>query len=162
MFNKKGVAEALSWTAGLIVIFSLVVVAILAYNIGGLGKRANIDVTMSSIDYDFYDSLRSQRIGAAFFMYDFASSEKGEILRKISESFRGEAAFGKSVDVFIKMISYDYFGLVMDEMRVIVRERSDLKGVTSCSKWDDFALFRLPNKDKYSNVGVLVRECKHV
>lgn len=162
--NKKGVAEVLSWSAGLIVIFILVLVAILAYNIGGLGKRASVDVTLSNIDYNCYDSLASQRVGAAFFMYDFASSEKGELLRRVySTSKRRESMFKDVADVFLKMISYDYFVLKIDADWILPTFRQGFSAGDICGGRDDFALFYLSGGlNKYSNVGVLVRECKNV
>ena len=163
MTNKKGVAEVLSWSAGLVLIFVLVVVAILAYNVGGLGKKASVDVVLSSGEYNFYNSLASQRVGAALFMSDFSGPNNGELLEKVYSGSRGEATFGKPVDAFIKMISYDYFGLIVGQMRVVVRTQLDSKDISGCGQFDDFSLFYLATgKKEYSNVGVLVRRCKDV
>lgn len=160
--NKKGAGEVFSWAAGLILIFVLVIVVILAYNLGGLGKKADIEIVLSSGEYSFHNSLANQRIGAALLMSDFSSSEKGELLGNVYSSYKGEAAFGKSVDEFIKMISYDYFGLVIGQIRVVVRTQPDSKDVAGCGVWDDVSSFYLPTKkQEYSNVGVLVRECKN-
>lgn len=97
MKNNKGAAEGITWVVGLIAILLIVVLAIVVYNYGGLGKRTvveiatskyanggNVDVVLNTGNKDFYNVLAIQRHNAFFLLSDLSGARKGIIIGDIS------------------------------------------------------------------------------
>lgn len=99
--NHKGAAEGISWVVGLIAILLIVVLAIVVYNYGGLGKRTiveiatskyanggDVEVVLNGGDSDFYDILAQQRLNGFFFNRDMSGVNKGIIIGTTSGDVR--------------------------------------------------------------------------
>lgn len=158
--NKRGAAEGLSWSFGLIVIFIIVVFFIGIYSISGLDKKTVASVALNGGVSDFYDALTSQRAVAALFTNDFLSDSRGELLKKIYSSFRGTMAFEEPVLAFVKYISYDYYSLVIDNSNVVYGSRKGVD-ISKCNgQVENGTIYVSSGENEYSSVALIVRECK--
>ena len=163
--NKRGMGEVFSWAAGLIFIFAIVIVSIVIYDVGGIGKRGSVDSSVAK-QGNFYDALNNQRVAVELLMNDFIGGNKGELLGKIN-SGASNSAFEESLNDFIKFISYDDFFFINNNHDAILETRPgfDLKNLGKCQYvyYKDYrpefqgALYFLTNK----KIWVSVVECKN-
>ena len=95
--NKKGATEGITWIVGLIAILFIVVLSIIIYNYGGLGKKTlveiatskysgggNVDVVLNTGSADFFNVLAGQRLNAFFLSSDLSGVNKGMLIGDIS------------------------------------------------------------------------------
>jgi hypothetical protein len=92
--NNKGATEGITWVVGLIAILLIVVLAIVVYSYGGLGKKTTVEIAIGKygandgkIDFalnfgtvDFYGMLAQQRLNGFYFARDMSGGNKGIIV----------------------------------------------------------------------------------
>jgi hypothetical protein len=131
--NKRGMGEVFSWAAGLIFIFAIVIISVVIYDVGGVGKRGGVDAAIVAKNGNFYDALNNQRIAVELLTNDFIGGNKGELIWKIN-SGASNSAFEESLNDFIKFISYDEFFFINNNHDAISETRPgfDLKKLSKC------------------------------